>query len=530
MLGDSALTSASRASTISGRRRRSASTSAGEPFGIGIILRVLQRRAFGASNEFRPQVLSAPTMPRERRAWNHQAGVTDLQTATSKLSSELAASAAATALSAVDQAGVEIRLLDSVAEFEAASRLIGRIWSDDDAKAPPTLLRALSHAGNFVAGAFSERKLVGISIGFFGQDGDELHLHSHITGVDPRLQNKSLGFALKQFQRSWALEHGAASVRWTADPLVRRNLYFNLCKLGASVVDYYPDFYGPLLDGVNGAGASDRVLLHWELASPSRGRGRRPASARAGGAARSGHRLPRRRRLSARTAPSGAETLLVWIPDDIVELRQSDPGQARRLARSRPPGDRRRPRRRLPRRGDHARRLAPPDAMKIEAVELRRISIPMISPFRVSFGVEHQRDILLVHVVGTETEGWGECVAMSRPLYSAEYTDGAEDVMRRHLLPRLFEAGDVAADQVAEILRPLHGHPMAKAALEMAILDAELRAAGVSLADLPRSSSHRGRLRGLGRHPRGSGRARRGRRRLSRGGLPPHQAQDRARP
>jgi O-succinylbenzoate synthase len=45
--------------------------------------------------------------------------------------------------------------------------------------------------------------------------------------------------------------------------------------------------------------------------------------------------------------------------------------------------------------------------MKIEAVELRRISIPMISPFRVSFGVEHQRDILLVHIVGTETEGWG---------------------------------------------------------------------------------------------------------------------------
>ena len=121
--------------------------------------------------------------------------------------------------------------------------------------------------------------------------------------------------------------------------------------------------------------------------------------------------------------------------------------------------------------------------MKIEAVELRRINIPMISPFRVSFGVEHQRDILLVHIVGTETEGWGECVAMSRPLYSAEYTDGAEDVMRRHLLPRLFEAGDVTADHVAEILRPLHGHPMAKAALEMAILDAELRAAGVSLAD-----------------------------------------------
>jgi predicted GNAT superfamily acetyltransferase len=266
-------------------------------------------------------------MPRERRAWNHQAGVTDLQTETGKLSSELAASAAATALSAADRAGVEIRLLDSVAEFEAASRLIGRIWSDDDAKAPPTLLRALSHAGNFVAGAFGEAELVGVSIGFFGQDGDEFHLHSHITGIDPRLQNKSLGFALKQFQRSWALAHGAASVRWTADPLVRRNLYFNLCKLGASVVGYHPDFYGPLLDGVNGAGESDRVLLHWELASP-----------RAVAAADQPPLEPAVRPGavivspgtdgSPLTAPSGAETLLVWIPDDIVELRQSDPGQA----------------------------------------------------------------------------------------------------------------------------------------------------------------------------------------------------------
>ncbi len=121
--------------------------------------------------------------------------------------------------------------------------------------------------------------------------------------------------------------------------------------------------------------------------------------------------------------------------------------------------------------------------MKIEAVELRRISLPLIAPFRVSFGVEHERDILLVRVVAGEVEGWGECVAMSRPLYSPEYVDGAEDVIRRHLLPRLFDAGEVAADRIGEILRPVHGHPMAKAALEMAVLDAELRAAGVSLGD-----------------------------------------------
>jgi predicted GNAT superfamily acetyltransferase len=264
-------------------------------------------------------------MPYERSAWNHRPGVTDLQTEESTLSPELIASAAATALSAADRAGVEIRLLDSVAEFDAASLLVARIWSDDDPKAPAALLRALSHAGNFVAGAFSRTELVGVSIGFFGQEGNHLHLHSHITGVDPGLQNKSLGFALKQFQRSWALSHGAASVRWTADPLVRRNLHFNLCKLGATIVDYHPDFYGPLLDGVNGAGESDRVVLQWELAS------RRATEATSGPLEPVKHGrviLEPGTDGNPSATQSGSEALLAWIPDDIVSLRRSDPPRA----------------------------------------------------------------------------------------------------------------------------------------------------------------------------------------------------------
>jgi O-succinylbenzoate synthase len=120
--------------------------------------------------------------------------------------------------------------------------------------------------------------------------------------------------------------------------------------------------------------------------------------------------------------------------------------------------------------------------MKIDAVELRRVAMPMVAPFRTSFGVEHHRDILLVRVFTAEAEGWGECGALARPVYSAEYVDGAEDVIRRHLLPRLFDAGELTAPDVAEILRPFRGHPMAKATLEMAILDAELRTAGISFA------------------------------------------------
>lgn len=116
-------------------------------------------------------------------------------------------------------------------------------------------------------------------------------------------------------------------------------------------------------------------------------------------------------------------------------------------------------------------------------MELRRIGLPLVSPFRTSFGTETEKDALLVRAIGPASEGWGECVAMTEPLYSSEYVDAAADVLRHHLVPRLFAAGDVAADQVADALEPVKGHRMAKAALETAILDAELRARGVSMAD-----------------------------------------------
>jgi O-succinylbenzoate synthase len=120
--------------------------------------------------------------------------------------------------------------------------------------------------------------------------------------------------------------------------------------------------------------------------------------------------------------------------------------------------------------------------VKLTAVELRRISLPLVAPFRTSFGTEVTKEALLIRVVTPDGEGWGECVAMSAPLYSSEYVDTAADVLRRFLVPRLFAAADVAAGQVAPLLHPFKGHPMAKAALEMAVLDAELRGLGQSLA------------------------------------------------
>lgn len=120
--------------------------------------------------------------------------------------------------------------------------------------------------------------------------------------------------------------------------------------------------------------------------------------------------------------------------------------------------------------------------MKLGGIELRRVRMPLVAPFQTSFGVETERDVLLVRVVTPEAEGWGECVAPGSPLYSSEYVAGAADVIRRFLVPGLAAVPSVVAADVSLLLAPYRGHPMAKAAVEMAVLDAELRACGMPLS------------------------------------------------
>ena len=120
--------------------------------------------------------------------------------------------------------------------------------------------------------------------------------------------------------------------------------------------------------------------------------------------------------------------------------------------------------------------------MKVESITLHRVGMPLVRPFETSFGRETARVVLLVHLVTDVGEGWGECVAGSSPGYSSEYVDGCAHVIEHHLAPLLFGAADVTADDLAHLLAPVVGHRMAKAALEAAVLDAELRASGTSFA------------------------------------------------
>ncbi|HZN15638.1 MAG TPA: GNAT family N-acetyltransferase [Acidimicrobiales bacterium] len=217
------------------------------------------------------------------------------------------------------EVAVEIRLLDGMPELTRAIDALRAIWSFPDGEAPISseLLRALALAGGYVAGAFADGEMVGASAGFLGVRDGEVHLHSHISGVVPPWQGRHVGLALKQHQREWALARGVNVIEWTFDPLVRRNAFFNLMKLGATLVGFEPDFYGEMHDAINAGDPTDRAVVRWDLAAPA------PAARLRDHEgvvilATDGAGAP------VTTALPGDGALRAWVPEDIVELRRND--------------------------------------------------------------------------------------------------------------------------------------------------------------------------------------------------------------
>lgn len=126
--------------------------------------------------------------------------------------------------------------------------------------------------------------------------------------------------------------------------------------------------------------------------------------------------------------------------------------------------------------------------MRIEVVELRVVALPLVQPFVAAHGTVGERTAVLVRIAGPDGEGWADCAALPAPTYTEEFVEGAVVALRDHLVPRLLDAaadgpGGVAAADLARVLGGVVGHPMAKAALELALLDAEGRRDGITLAE-----------------------------------------------
>jgi predicted GNAT superfamily acetyltransferase len=253
-----------------------------------------------------------------------------------RMALDVLADADEAAARAASAAGVVVRELVTLGELDAMIALFDEIWEPDDGNPSlrVDLVRAMTKAGNYASGAYdaASGQLLGACIGFFGPPS-RAELHSHIAGVLPAGLGRAVGFALKLHQRAWALRHDVRVIAWTFDPLIRRNAYFNLVKLGARPAEYLRNFYGVMDDAINGGTETDRMLVHWDL---------RSAVARAASAGR-----PRPASFEAERArgavvalsaggdgwpapgPPGAggtpPLVLVAVPADIEATRLADP-------------------------------------------------------------------------------------------------------------------------------------------------------------------------------------------------------------
>lgn len=263
------------------------------------------------------------------------------------------APARAVAATAARRAGVQIRTLGTIAEMTTACRLFDQVWDippGETSEVRPSLLRALSHAGNFLVGAYPTEgpwrgEMVAASVAFFGTPVG-VSLHSHITGVRPGTGH-GIGSAVKWHQRAWAIERGLSEITWTYDPLIARNSYFNVHRLGARPRRYHVDFYGPMDDGPNRGQPTDRVDVRWDLQSAATVGA---AGRVAGGGAHAGtgpavdDLLAAGAAVLLRVGPDGEPATgagpvppdsepgaqLIGIPADIEALRRRDPAAALR--------------------------------------------------------------------------------------------------------------------------------------------------------------------------------------------------------
>ena len=226
-------------------------------------------------------------------------------------------------------AGVALRPMTSVADAVPIGEVIAATWGEQPVG--PEIVRALAESGNEPYGAFDGDTLVGFVLGWAGVDRDGLHVHSHMLAALPDRRHAGCGYALKLAQRAHALERGIHVVRWTFDPLIARNAYFNLAKLGATADRFERAYYGEMADALNRDDRSDRLTARWHLdpepghaagsGAPTRSSAPAPAVLERIGD-------PERPEPKTTDVHPDADVVSVEVPPEYLELRARDAGLA----------------------------------------------------------------------------------------------------------------------------------------------------------------------------------------------------------
>lgn len=181
---------------------------------------------------------------------------------------------------------ISIKILETAEEMQLVEELQRLIWPGSEVDIVPAhVLLAASHHGGLVIGAFADElregqpkyhsdslgRLIGFVFGFpglyFTPDGPRPKHHSHMLGVHPDYRNRGLGFRLKRAQWQMVRQQGLDRITWTYDPLLSRNAYLNITKLGAVCNTYLREMYGEMRDQLNIGLPSDRFQVDWWINS-----------------------------------------------------------------------------------------------------------------------------------------------------------------------------------------------------------------------------------------------------------------------
>ncbi len=172
---------------------------------------------------------------------------------------------------------ITIRELKTSAEMNAAVDLQKIYWGEDmGAIVPGHMLMSLASHGGHIPGAFDGDRMVGLLIGFVGADlsdpqdtrpiAKRLLVMSKRMVVLPEYRSHNIGTLLKLAQRDFAIRYGIELVTWTFDPVLARNAYLNLFKLGAIGQSYAVNYFGD--DTEYQMLSDDRLVVNWWVSHP----------------------------------------------------------------------------------------------------------------------------------------------------------------------------------------------------------------------------------------------------------------------
>jgi predicted GNAT superfamily acetyltransferase len=168
---------------------------------------------------------------------------------------------------------IEIREVVTQKEFEICSALQKEVFSLPDIETSPVRHFVITkNSGGFILGAFIDGKMVGFVLSMAGIRGQQRFFYSHLTAVLKDFQNHGIGSKLKWAQREFALAQDINYIKWTFQPVLARNAFFNLNRLGAVIKHYSPNFYGTDYPNLQGETESlgldsDRLFAEWHLDS-----------------------------------------------------------------------------------------------------------------------------------------------------------------------------------------------------------------------------------------------------------------------